>query len=70
MKLEDFDLVASLQALPETDPVEIEGIQLGKGHKKGGHGGGGGGGNRTCQAQCVAVTVNVIQTVCAVAATC
>jgi hypothetical protein len=25
----EFDLVASLQALPETDPVEVEGIQLG-----------------------------------------
>jgi hypothetical protein len=29
MKLESFDLVASLQALPETDPIEVEGIQLG-----------------------------------------
>jgi hypothetical protein len=29
--LENFDLVASLQALPETDPVEIEGIQFGGG---------------------------------------
>lgn len=28
MELESFDLVASLQALPETDPVEIEGIQF------------------------------------------
>ena len=31
MKLDSFDLVASLQALPETDPIEIEGIQLGGG---------------------------------------
>lgn len=31
MELENFDLVASLQALPETDPVEIEGIQFGGG---------------------------------------
>ncbi len=29
MDLESFDLVASLQALPETDPIEIEGIQFG-----------------------------------------
>ncbi|MGI9002538.1 MAG: VenA family class IV lanthipeptide [Pseudonocardia sp.] len=59
MQLENFDLVASLQALPETDPVEIDGIQFG-----------GGGGGGTCQSQCVALTVNVIQTVCAVVATC
>jgi hypothetical protein len=31
MELENFDLVASLQTLPETDPVEIEGIQFGGG---------------------------------------
>jgi hypothetical protein len=29
MELESFDLVASLQALPETDPIEVEGIQFG-----------------------------------------
>jgi hypothetical protein len=29
VELENFDLVASLQALPETDPIEIEGIQFG-----------------------------------------
>jgi hypothetical protein len=29
MEFENFDLVASLQALPETNPIEIEGIQLG-----------------------------------------
>ncbi|HKR49237.1 MAG TPA: VenA family class IV lanthipeptide [Pseudonocardiaceae bacterium] len=29
MELANFDLVASLQALPETDPIEIEGIQFG-----------------------------------------
>jgi hypothetical protein len=28
-ELESFDVVAPLQALPETDPIEIEGIQLG-----------------------------------------
>ena len=54
MQLDTFDLVASLQALPETDPIEIDGIQFGD----------------TCQAQCqVAVSVNV-PTVCAVVATC
>ena len=55
--METFDLVATLQALPETDPIEVEGIDLGKGA-------------RTCQAACVALTVNVIQTVCAIVATC
>jgi hypothetical protein len=29
MELKGFDLVASLQALPETDPVEVDGVQLG-----------------------------------------
>ena len=33
MELQSFDLVASLQALPESDPIEIDGIQFG------GHGG-------------------------------
>jgi hypothetical protein len=56
MELESMDLVASLQALPETDPVEIDGIQFGSA--------------RTCQAKCVAVTANVIQTVCAIVASC
>jgi hypothetical protein len=53
---EELDLVASLQALPETDPVEVEGVQFG--------------GAQTCQAACVAVTVNVLQTVCAIVASC
>ena len=53
---ENMDLVASLQALPETDPVEMEGLQFGHA--------------RTCQAACVAVTVNVVQTVCAIVASC
>ncbi len=60
MTLDNFDLVASLQALPETDPIEIEGIQFG----------GGGGGARTCNSQCTLLTVNVVQTVCAIMATC
>ena len=57
MELDRFDLVATLQALPETDPIEVEGIDLGRRAK-------------TCQAACVAATVNVAQTVCAIVATC
>jgi hypothetical protein len=52
--MNNFDLVSSLQALPETSPIEIDGIQF----------------NPTCQSQCVALTVNVIQTVCAIVASC
>jgi len=52
--VDSFDLVSSLQALPETDPIEVDGIQFGG----------------TCNSQCVLLTVNVIQTVCAVFATC
>lgn len=53
--MNNFDLVSSLHALPETDPVEVDGIQF----------------NPTCGSQCQDVaTVNVIQTVCAVVATC
>lgn len=51
----NFDLVSSLQALPETAPIEVDGIQFGGG---------------TCGQQCVLLSVNVIQTVCAIAATC
>lgn len=56
--MDSFDLVSSLQALPETDPIEVDGIQFG------------GGGVKTCQSACAVLTVNVIQTVCAIAATC
>ena len=52
--MNSFDLVNSLQGLPETNPIEVDGIEF----------------NPTCQSQCVALTVNVIQTVCAVVATC
>ncbi len=52
--MDNFDLVSSLQGLPETNPVEVDGIQFAS----------------TCQSQCVSLTVNVIQTVCAIAATC
>ena len=56
MEFESMDLVASLQELPETDPVEIDGIQFG--------------GATTCQSACAALTVNVLFTVCAIVATC
>lgn len=62
--MESYDLVTSLQALPETDPIEVDGIQFG------GHRGGKGGGARTCNSSCGILTVNVIQTVCAILATC
>ncbi|MGH3566652.1 MAG: VenA family class IV lanthipeptide [Pseudonocardia sp.] len=58
MTLDSFDMVASLQALPETDPIEIEGIQFT------------GGGARTCGSACVLLTVNILQTVCAIFASC
>ncbi|WP_169776513.1 VenA family class IV lanthipeptide [Amycolatopsis jejuensis] len=48
MELEEFDMVASLQALPETDPVEVDGIQLG-------------GGGATCN--CIGL-LTVLQTIC------
>jgi hypothetical protein len=53
---ENMDLVASLQALPETEPVEIEGVQFG--------------GARTCNSACVALTVNIAQTICLIVASC
>jgi len=56
MDTQHIDLVASLQALPETDPIEIDGIQFAKA--------------RTCQAACVGITANVVQTVCAIVASC
>jgi hypothetical protein len=67
MELESMDLVASLQALPETDP--IEGIQFwsGGGNKKPPPGGGG---NRTCQSACVAALTIQVNTVCVIVATC
>lgn len=52
--MDNFDLVSSLHALSETSPIEIDGIEF----------------NDTCGSQCVALTVNVIQTVCAIVATC
>lgn len=52
--MNSFDLVSSLQALPETDAVEVDGIQFGG----------------TCGSACLVLTINVIQTVCAIFATC
>lgn len=54
MELESYDLVSSLHALPETDPIEVDGIQF----------------NATCQSQCVALSVDVLQTACVVVVTC
>lgn len=52
MNLESFDLVASLQALPETDPVEINGIQLG-------------GSQRTCNKRCTdGISLQFLDTQC------
>ncbi len=55
MKLDSFDLVASLQALPETDPIEIDGIQLS---------GGGGGSAQTCSKVCSNASVQIDVSVC------
>jgi hypothetical protein len=51
----DLDLVAALCALPESEPIEVDGIQFG---------------GKTCQAKCTGLTVNVVQTVCVLAASC
>jgi len=59
MNLDSFDLVASLHALPETDPIEIDGIQFGRG----------GGGSNTCQAGCF-LTLNLLNTICILFSTC
>jgi len=60
MNLDSFDLVASLHALPETDPIEIDGIQFGRGH----------GGANTCQSGCSVLTLNILQTICILFSTC
>lgn len=53
--MNNFDLVSSLQALPETDPVEVDGIQFGL----------------SCQSACLIITnVIAVQTVCVLAITC
>jgi hypothetical protein len=57
MELESLDTMAALQALPESDPVETDGMQFNPV-------------NNTCQSACTILTVNIIQTVCAVLATC
>jgi len=54
--MESFDLVSSLQGLPETDPIEVDGIQFG---------------GDTCASKCVGVlTVNVANTACVVGTIC
>jgi hypothetical protein len=55
MQLDSFDLVASLQALPETDPIEIDGIQFG----------GRCGGVQTCANVCIGLlTIQLANTLC------
>lgn len=58
--MSNFDLVSSLQALPETDPIEVDGIQFG--------------GSGTCGSvnQCIILSVQIIlvQSVCAILASC
>jgi len=56
MMFDSFDLVASLQALPETEPIEVDGIQLGNG-------------NNTCEQACIGIATIQVNTVC-VAVTC
>lgn len=41
--MNNFDLVSSLQALPETDPIEVDGVQF----------------NPTCQSICVGISIVV-----------
>jgi hypothetical protein len=62
MNLDSFDLVASLQALPETDPIEIDGIQFGDCHISGGN-------HDTCYQQCCNLSVKVLETICILAVT-
>ena len=56
MSQEDSDPVVALHALPESDPIELDGIKFG--------------GKKSCQASCTGLTVNVVQTVCVLAASC
>ncbi len=51
MNLDSFDLMASLHALPETDPVEIDGIQFG-------------GSQRTCNKVCRNFSLQFLDTQC------
>jgi hypothetical protein len=67
MNLDNFDLVASLQALPETDPIEIDGIQFGDPVVS--DCGNTGGGNRTCYQACCLLSVKIVETVCILAVT-
>ncbi|MGQ0775971.1 MAG: VenA family class IV lanthipeptide [Pseudonocardiales bacterium] len=54
--MDSFDLVSSLQALPETDPIEVDGIQFG---------------GETCVQKCVGLgTINVVGTGCLIGTVC
>lgn len=52
--MDSFNLVSSLQALPETDPIEVDGIQFGGG---------------TCQSGCTAALTVIVNTICILAIT-
>lgn len=52
---DELDPVVALTALPESDPIEVDGIHFG---------------GKTCQSACKGLTVNVVQTVCVLAASC
>ncbi|MDQ4025639.1 MAG: VenA family class IV lanthipeptide [Actinomycetota bacterium] len=54
MEFASLDLVASLQALPESDPIKVDGIQFG----------GKGGGDDTCEQACIGVLTIQVNTVC------
>jgi hypothetical protein len=50
MTLENYDMIASLQVLPETEPIEAEGIQFGP--------------YLTCMYVCEQLSVRIIGTIC------
>ena len=50
MEFASFDLVASLQALPESDPIEVDGIQFGS--------------RETCEWECIGFVTVQIRTMC------
>ena len=52
--MDSFDLISSLHTLPETNPIEVDGIQFGP--KKGG--------NRTCQQACIGLLTVQVNSVC------
>jgi hypothetical protein len=49
--MDNFDLVSSLHALPETDPIEVDGIQFG-------------GNCGSCNVGCLLLSLQLLNTVC------